>query len=154
MISTLSVENKYYKQPYQIGDVLEYESKYFLIIGIQKISAWGNSLKITYIVQDTCLQNLKTDYNSKVYMESLNSFFAEIKTDERVQKRLDHARLGEIFYFHENAYRIMEYTDVRFEFTDIIITFLAKKIFIASREVVKKKMLDLKKEQSGLIVIK
>jgi hypothetical protein len=150
LIQTIKVTTMLYRQPYRIGDVFEYQGKMWLVIGIQWVSIVYGKLQIDYVCQ-----NLEQEY---VYPaatprkgDDLREFFITIKTGK--EHVLEDVRLGRLFWYNDMPFQTVEYTDVEIQFTDIIVSFLARPIRPISRKEAKAKLIHEKRKKLNLTLL-
>lgn len=115
-----------YRKPFQIGDMLEIDGEMtdWLIIGIQSIDIRYTTLYIGYVCQNI---EQKYDAPKEVYSGTSPytvSFDLRVKTGKTaVLKQIE---LGRVFIHEDVYYQTREYTGVRLEHTDIIVSFLGE----------------------------
>jgi hypothetical protein len=150
LIKTIKVSTMLYRQPHRIGDVIEYQGKMWIVIGIQWVSIVFGQLQIDYVCQ-----NLEQDF---VYQsassnkgDDLREFSITIQTGK--EHVLEDVRLGRLFWYHDMPFQSVEYTDVEIQFTDIIVSFLARPIRPISRKEAKAKLIHEKKKRLNLTLI-
>lgn len=152
LIKTIKVTTMLYRQPRRIGDVIEYQGKMRLIIGIQWVAITYSQLEIEYVCQ-----NLEQDFAypypsaNPHKSDDLREFFITIKTGKEYV--LEHIRLGKMFWYHDIPFQTIEYTDVEIQFTDIIVSFLARPIRPVARKEAKAKLIHEKKKKLQLSLI-
>ncbi|WP_044893270.1 hypothetical protein [Bacillus alveayuensis] len=150
LIKTIKVSTMLYRQPHRIGDVIEYQGKMWLIIGIQWVSITYSQLEIEYVCQ-----NLEQDFayppTTPHKGDDLREFFITIKTGKEYV--LEHVRLGRIFWYNDMPFQTIEYTDIEIQFTDIIVSFLARPIRPVARKEAKAKLIHEKKKKLKLSLI-
>ncbi|WP_374723682.1 hypothetical protein [Calidifontibacillus erzurumensis] len=148
LIKTIKVSTMLYRQPYRIGDVIEDQGKMWLIIGIQWVAIVYGELQITYICQDLELDYIYPPANTK-YRDDLREFSLTIPTGK--EHVLENIRLGRLFWYNDMPFQTVEYTDVEIQFTDIVVSFLARPIRPISRKEAKAKLIHEKKKKITII---
>ncbi|KIL79548.1 hypothetical protein SD77_2002 [Bacillus badius] len=121
-----------------------------MVIGIERFEVLYNTkLKVWY----TCQNLSETDYvtRKKAYQEPFQ-LEAEVKLkydDERIRTR---AQLGTVHFMEGEFYKIMEYTDIELNGTDLLLSFIVKPLYPVDRKEAKAKLLDSRKRKLQLEV--
>lgn len=146
LIASIKRTTPLYRPPARIGDVLDGK---WLVIGIQDIDITYSRLEITYVCQ-----NLEQDF---VYQpaaskgDELREFELRIKTGkEHILKRIALGKL--VWYQKKMPFQTVEFTDVYIQYTDIVVSFLARPIRPVSRKEAKAKLLDERRKKLNLTV--
>ena len=149
LIVSISTEYPLFRQPRKIGDVFESIGETFIVLGIEKFEVFTQSIKVWY----TCQNLNRTDYISakKTYKDNLYlEMYAKIKfDDERLKTRFF---LGSLQMVKGQFYKLMEYTDIHFDGTDLRISFTGKPIYPLDKKEAKSKRLGNKKKKLKLEV--
>ncbi|MED4718633.1 hypothetical protein [Bacillus badius] len=150
VITTISTVSRLFRQPRKIGDTFEHNDKTYMVIGIERFEVLYNTkLKVWY----TCQNLSETDYvtRKKAYQEPFQ-LEAEVKLkydDERIRTR---AQLGTVHFMEGEFYKIMEYTDIELNGTDLLLSFIVKPLYPVDRKEAKAKLLDSRKRKLQLEV--
>lgn len=149
LIKTYRCRYKLFRQPDQIGDVIEADKKLWLIIGIEKFELLGRTLYVWYTCQDLS----KSDYLFKPTTASPSN---EIELDLQLKfddKRWEGYTPGcTVSAKDGNIYKLIEYTEVSLKSTDIYISIMAKQIHPVDRREAKTIFLNERKKKLKLEV--
>lgn len=152
IIKPIEVKTKLFKQPYRIGDILEDKGKKWVIIGIQNVSIIYNMLKICYICQDL---NAEVIYPYTWRRKENNDemeFIIRLKMGDD-DRRWENIGFGMLFWHEGMPYRMVDYTDVEIEYTDVLVSVLTRPIRPLSREELRRKRIQEKKKGLNLGVV-
>lgn len=149
LIRTIRCRYKLFKQPDQIGDVIEMDGEHLLIIGIEKF----NLIQREIIIWFTC-QNLNlNDYVST--RPTITSSVGEVELKNQMKyddERWSDYTLGSTFVVKGDRYKLIEYTEIRLKGTDIYVSTIAKRVYPISRDQAKAKFLDERRKKLKLEV--
>lgn len=160
LIVTIEQNFKLYKVPYQIGDIIDYEKKDFLIIGIEYARLVGANLKVAYTCQNLHLAHC---YPSRGVIHSADNkkeFYLDfdakkiLESDPWGNRRGYLLPIGQVFYNKGNYYRWLNYSRIEFEFTTLRAFGHAEAVQVTPVKNIKKILLDHKKEKLGISLIK
>lgn len=140
-----------YKQPLRIGDLMEFEQKNWIVIGIETVAIIYSQLEIVYTCQNTAEKML---YQSETFNPAeykTVDIVARIRTGkEHILKKI---QLGKLVWIEGKPYQSVGYTDVSIEYTDIVVSFLGRPIRPISAKEVKAKLLHERKKAINLQLI-
>lgn len=125
VIGSLRSEFKLFKQPYKVGDVIEYREESFLILAIENFEIGINCIIVNYTVQNLSNQNYTENLATSYGMIGVREFEFTCKINDKRIKRL---QLGRTINGPDGKYRVMEYTEISLKSTDLYFSFLARKI--------------------------
>jgi len=147
IIRTIIMKYTLFKSPRRIGETFEFDDKFYLIIGIEHFTLFGNTLKVWYTCQDIG----RTDYVSKnePLGEPAGYALAEVgfKFDD---DRLRHRFLGSTHNVKGQRYKLMEYREIKVIGTNIHLTFSVKPIYPISRKEAKLRSMTERKKKLQL----
>lgn len=149
LIITIRSTTKLFKQPKQIGDMLECDGKDYLILGIEKFKVYGSHLKIWYTCQDLS----QSDYVSlkKAYKEPhLIEIESTVKHDD---ERITKLELGKTWTIGGNVYKVTEYTEIKLKGTDIYIAMAARPLYPIDRKEAKAKLFSERRKKLNLEIL-
>ncbi len=150
LISTFRCRYKLFRQPDQIGDVIEVDEKLWLIIGIEKIELIGQVLFIWY----TCQNLSENDYLFAKQPGIRDANEVELEA----QFKFDH---NEWKYIKPgltttakdgNVYKFIEYTEISLKSTDLYVSMIARRVYPVDRKEAKAKFLDERRKKLKLEV--
>ncbi len=144
LLSTIKSETKLFKQPYQIGDVVEIESIMFLLIDIEKFSIRGQKLTIWFTAQDLS----KGDYISTDYHILTDQTEQELEILMKYDdERWRDFQLGSTFVANDkNRYKLVEYTGISLKGTDLYVTAIGKLVRPVNRKEARTKYVEHRKK--------
>lgn len=149
LIRTIRCRYKFFKQPDQVGDVIEMKGENLLIIGIEKFKLFQNEIIIWF----TC-QNL--DLNDYVSAHpTIASGVGEVELENQMKyddERWDDYTLGSTFVVEGNRYKLIEYTKIKLKSTDLYISATAKRIYPINRKEAKARLFDERRKKLRLEV--
>lgn len=149
LIKTFRCRYKLFKQPDQIGDVIEADKKLWLIIGIEKFELLGRTLFIWYTCQDLS----KSDYLFKpAIVLATNEIELELQLKFDDKRWEAHIPGCTVVAKDGNIYKLIEYTEVSLKSTDIYISIMAKQIHPVDRREAKTIFLNERKKKLKLEV--
>lgn len=119
----------------------------YLVIGIEKFEVLYQKLKVWY----TCQNLNETDYISKkkAYRESFQ-LEMDVKfkyDDDRLNSKL---YIGSVHFVKGHHYKLVEYTDIKLDSTDLHVSFVAKPIYPLDRKEARTKFIDNRKNKLQL----
>ncbi|PFR93484.1 hypothetical protein [Priestia megaterium] len=150
VIITIRTETRLFRQPRKIGDVFEHKGNNLLVIGIERFEVFFQRMTVWY----TCQNLNEIDYVSK--RKSYKQGFeleVEVKLkydDERFKDRL---YIGSVHFIRGQNYKLIEYTDLELDGTDIKASFAAKPIHPLDRKEAKAKLINEKKKKLQLELV-
>lgn len=149
VISTIKIERRFFTEIEKIGDVIKHEGKTYLILGIEKFKIFTNSIYLWYTVQDLKNQDYQDAYYKGYGSEGYISMVVRMKYDD---SRFGNIEVGRVLPHKEDGHmhKIMEFTDISINGTDIIVSFLGKKLMPVSRKDARDKMLLAKQKELNL----
>lgn len=151
LICSIRNTTRLYKKPPRIGDVIEAQNNHFLVIGIQSVDIeYSSKLNIHFICQNL---NMDFSYQPKSAVgENLVEFEQRIKTGK--EHILDKIKLGKLIVDKNGySYQTVEFTDVTIDYTDVVVSFLARPIRPVGRKEAKAKLVNERKRKLNLSLI-
>ncbi|PFX43531.1 hypothetical protein COL32_14470 [Bacillus pseudomycoides] len=149
LITSIKSTIQLFRAPKKIGEIMEYQERLYLIIGIEHFKVYGNQLSIWYTVQ-----NLeKHDFISKRFASPIHGLEEMIIQYKYNDKRLEGIQLGRTIPYKNEQYKIVEYTDIVLKGTDIEISFMASKVIPIDRKEAKTRYFIEKKKKLEVDVI-
>ncbi|PEM69312.1 hypothetical protein [Bacillus pseudomycoides] len=149
LITSIKSTITLFRAPKRIGEIIEYQKRLYLIIGIEHFKIYGHQMSIWYTVQ-----NLeKHDFISKQteYPEhGLEEMYVQYKYDD---KRFDSLQLGRTIPHKNEQYKVVEYTDIVLKGTDIEVSFLARKVIPINRKEAKTRYVAEKKKKLAIEIV-
>src|SRR5690625_2967601 len=121
-----------FKQPDRIGDIIDYQDKSYLIIGIERVRFVAKKLKVLYTCQTL---NITHTLQPEVQpFDNYTEFYAKVDTNKHFgdqdwifrSNRENLLRIGQVFEYKNHYYRWVTYTDLEFEFTTLKVSGLAQ----------------------------
>lgn len=146
VITTISQEFRFFREPYKIGETIECEDIPFLVIDIQRFEVRYQSIKVWY----TCQDLRKRDFVSSSYKEDQSEKFASVKLKYDHQAFKSQLHLGTIHFIESHYYRLAEYKDITFDGTDLEISFIAKPVRPVSSNKARNKFVETRKKKLNL----
>lgn len=150
VIVTIRTRTKLFRQPRKIGDVFEHNGNNMLVIGIERFEVAYQQLTVWY----TCQNINKTDYVSKrkAYKQGFEiEVVVKLKYDNENFK--DRLYIGSVHFIKGQHYKLIEYTGLELDGTDIKATFAAKPIHPLDRKEAKAKLIDVKRKKLQLELV-
>ncbi|HDX9577660.1 TPA: hypothetical protein ROX88_001157 [Bacillus pseudomycoides] len=149
LITSIKSTITLFRAPKRIGEIIEYQQRLYLIIGIEHFKVYGQQLSLWYTVQN--LENHDFISKQPTYPEhGLEEMYIQYKYDD---KRLDHLQLGRTLPYNEEQYKIVEYTDILLNGTDIEVSFLVKKVIPINRKEAKIRYFTEKKKKLAIDIL-
>ncbi|PDY14164.1 LacI family transcriptional regulator [Bacillus pseudomycoides] len=137
------------KKPHKIGDVIEFEEKLFLVIGIENFKLYGKELTIWYTVQNLEVHDF-ISIPSKPTLHKLEKLSVLYQYDD---KRFEHLQPGRTIPSRGKQYKIIEHLHISLNEKIIELQFLATQVVPIERKVVRAKYFDEKKKQLDINII-
>ncbi|MEK4025811.1 hypothetical protein [Sporosarcina sp. FSL W7-1283] len=150
LISTIKCHYKFFKQPDQIGDVIEVNKEPWLIIGIEGFKLTSQTLFVWY----TC-QNLSiSDYVVNGQMNTGGSHEVELEAQLKFNhEQWDLIKPGSTTTAKDgNVYRFIEYTEISLKGTDLYVSITARRVYPVNRKKAKAKFIHDRKKKLKLEV--
>lgn len=108
-----------YKQPHNIGDLLEVQGKQWIIIAIESIAIRFDKIHVIYTIQ-----NAEDSYVIPPRLENKGETEeAEIRIQTGKEPVIEKIQPGRLVYIAGEPYQSIGFTDIKIDFTDIIIGF-------------------------------
>ncbi|OMF00265.1 hypothetical protein BK124_11440 [Paenibacillus amylolyticus] len=144
---------KLFKQPYKIGDTFEMNGETRLVVGIEnfEINHYGKQINVRY----TCQRLNELDFVSKAKAYQEVPFGVEIKATLRNKNwdKVSQLNLGTTLMCRGQIYKIMEYTEIGLNETDLYVRFIARPVFPVDRNTAKSKLLNERRKKLKLEII-
>lgn len=145
LITSIKQTTKLFRAPQRIGEIMEYKERMYLIIGIENFKIIGHQLSIWYTVQD--LENHDFISRQTTFPEhGLEECYVQYKYDDN----FENIQLGRTFTCEGERYKILEYTDIVLNGTDIEVSFLVSQISPINCKEAKMRYLNEKKKRLGI----
>ena len=151
VITSLSRTTKLFKSPKRIGEIIEHQDNLYLIIGIEdfKVHPYTQELTVWYTAQN--LTNHDFISKQSTSPESrLEEMYFQSKYDS---ERFERFKLGRTIPYKGKRYKIMEYTDITLDGTDIRITVLVRKVTPIDRKKAKSRFLSERRKQIEIDIL-
>ena len=149
IIKSLQKTYRLYNQPHNIGDLIEFEQKQWIIIGIEAISINFDKVKVIYTIQ-----NAEESYVYPPEFNRSNQTFAFEKRIRTGKKPvLETIQPGRVFWVKGKPYQSIGFTDISIEFTDIVIGFEGRLVQPIPTKEVRGKVLNERKKKLNLQVL-
>lgn len=149
LFRTIRCRYKFFKQPDQIGDVIEMDGDHLLIIGIERFDLTQGVINTWF----TC-QNLHVnDYISV----QRNYVSTNGEVELKIQMKYDDERwrgytLGRTFVVEGKRYKLIEYTEIKLKGTDIYVSTTAKPVHPINRKEAKAKFFNERRRKLNIEV--
>lgn len=151
IIKSIKKTYNLYKQPLQIGDLMEFKKENWIIIGIEEVSITYSQLEIIYTCQNTAEKILYQPDTFNLGEYKTVDIVARIRTGkEHILKKI---QLGKLVWIEDKPYQSVGYTDVSIEFTDVVVSFLGRPVRPIPVKEVKAKLLEERKKALNLQLI-
>lgn len=137
-IRVLKIRTKLFKHPKRIGEILEYDDKIYLIIGINEYELYGQYLTIWYTCQNLNQKDYLDSDHVWTPVEHWHEAHVRCKYDDHRMK--NSTTLGHVFKLEGSWYKAIEYSDIEVDGTDIDISFYIKPVFPISRKEARAKL--------------
>lgn len=144
-ISVFRSSVKLFKHPKRIGDTIEYDDHIYLIVGINRYEILGSHLVIWFTCQDLNISNYADGEKIWTPVEHWREAHIRLKYDDQRLKKS--TQLGEVFKIREDWYKIVEYSDIELDGTDIDVSFYVKPLFPISRKEARAKLFDERRKK-------
>lgn len=152
LFSAFTETVRYFKQPKKVGDIVELNGKNHLIIGIEDILITTAYVKIKFTTQVLDHYQYAVTPSFLVEDDQMLDVYVQGKVDNPDLKAF---KLGMTTYmteFGESAlFKLMEYTDVTFDGTDLCISGRMKRVFPIPPKEAKALHLQRRKQQLKLL---
>ncbi|MCG7406754.1 hypothetical protein MH117_04930 [Paenibacillus sp. ACRRX] len=148
MIMTLKSCTKLFRQPNKVGDVIESNGGTYLVLGIERYELYGDQITIWYTIQDLKQKDYVSPY--KPYTAVLQEQF--VYEDKYNSEKFKKIQLGEIHFYKNEYYKILEFTGIKFNGTDMEISFLARPVYPLDQKQAKAKLLNERRKKLKLEV--
>ncbi|WP_238810560.1 hypothetical protein [Bacillus velezensis] len=149
IIKSLEKAYRLYKQPHKIGDLIEFQQKQWIIIGIEAVSIDLNKLRVIYTVQNAeevyAYQPPISDSGKTV------EIIARVRTGK--EAILEKIQVGRLVWIDNKPYQSVGFIDIDIEFTDVVITFLGRPVRPIPIKEVRAKVLNERKKKLNLQVL-
>lgn len=165
MITRIDHSYNFFKQPHRVGDIIDLEEKIYYVIGIENIN-FGVAQKkvlVRYTVQELKLGADYIDMPSKPLLDPHYDFSQTVKVDDlkkklapwetTAERPLENCRPGQSFDYEGQRFKIIEYTDIEVDGMDFRISFSARAINPISRKEAKARLLQERKERTGISLL-
>lgn len=150
LISTIRCRYKLFKQPDQVGDVVEIDGKFLLIIGIERFELVYQTLSIWYTCQDLSQSEYFYTQKSSGWNTNEVELEAQFKFDD---DRWKFIKPGLTTTGKDgNVYKFIEYTEISLKSTDLYVSMIAKRVDPVERKRAKAKFLDERRKKLKLEV--
>jgi hypothetical protein len=149
LITTIKSTFRLFRQPHQIGDIIEMEDKFWLVLGIERFKLWGHDLTVWYTCQDLSQQDFVS--MSKAYKEPRQrELEAKFKHDD---DRIKLIELGKTYTIEGNCYKVTEWTEIKIIGTEIYISMSARHVYPIDRKEAKAKLFSDRRKKLKLEVL-
>jgi hypothetical protein len=148
-LTTIRSTYRLFKQPDKIGDIIEIDGNHYLILGIERFKLCDQKIEMFYTAQNLA----KSDFISKQRAFRLSHQLEfEVRVNHNDNRRLSFFDLGSTFVADDGeAYKAYEYTDIEFDGTDVILSFIARPVFPIDRKEAKAKLFSERRKKLKLI---
>ncbi|PEF75630.1 hypothetical protein CON94_08935 [Bacillus pseudomycoides] len=148
LITSIKQTTRLFRAPQRIGEIMEYQERLYLIIGIENFKIFGHQLSIWYTVQD--LESHDFISKKETYSEyGLEELYVQYKYDDN----FDNIQLGRTLMFEKERYKIVEYTDIVLKGTDIEVSFLVRKVLPIDRKTAKTRYFTEKRKKLAIEIV-
>ncbi|MFS0815476.1 hypothetical protein ABC382_00710 [Lysinibacillus sp. 1P01SD] len=156
-ICTIVSTRRYFKKIEQIGETLEVDGEIYLILGFERFFASSQSIKIHYTVQKLSDTNFPIHHALGNPWRD-NEVEVEWKASVKRYRELNNeAILGITFNLDvdgiERRYKIMEYTEIRIDGTDIRISALCRPVYPIHPKEAKAKLMHEKRKRLNIEIL-
>ncbi|MED0952620.1 hypothetical protein P4T70_31845 [Bacillus mobilis] len=149
LITSIKSTIQLFRAPKRIGEMMEYQNFFYLIIGIEHFKIYGQKISIWYTVQN--LEEHDFISTQPKYLEKeLDEMYVQYKYDD---ERFHNLQIGRTIPYKNERYKIVEYTDIVLKRTDIEVSFLVSKVLPINRKEAKARYFNEKKKRLEIDVI-
>lgn len=149
LIRTIRCRYKLFKQPDQVGDVLEMGGEHLLIIGIEKFDLIQREIIIWFTCQNLSLNDYIAEQQTATSTAGEVELTNQMKYDD---ERWSDYSLGSTFVVKGNRYKLIEYTEISLKGTDLYVSTIAKRVYPINRKEAKSKFIHERRKKLKLEV--